>query len=62
MPSHDYVIDQTVVDLLAAKLMEEFAYLMNPLSAWYTAEVAVRELVRIQRETGKDLILRSDVE
>jgi hypothetical protein len=62
MASHDYVIDQAVVDLLAARLMDKFAYLLNPESAWYVAEVAARELVRIQRETGKDLIVRSDLE
>ena len=59
---HDYVIDQIVVDLLAAALQEKFDYLLNPELSWYVAEAAARELVRIQEATGRDLIIRSDVE
>jgi len=59
---HDYVIDQAVVSLLAAALQEKFDYLLNPELSWYVAEAAARELVRIQEATGRDLIIRSDVE
>jgi len=62
MMRHDYVIDQAVVDLLAATLQQKFDYLFNPEMSWHVANVAARELVRIQETTGKDLTIRSDVE